>query len=141
VTGTAAPPLRRVAVAFVEDRGRLLIARRRPGATFAGMWELPGGRCRGGEEPAACVVREVREETGLEVRVERPAAVVVHSYPDVTVELHAFFCSVLAGDARPLESQEVVWVGRDELDRYEFPAANRELFARALITSRVEPDR
>jgi mutator protein MutT len=121
----------RVAVAIVERDGRILIARRAAGAAFGGLWELPGGRCLPGEELAAAAEREVREETGLSVRVGAPAAVVRHSYPDFTVEIHAFFCTPIAGEARPIASDALEWVSWDELERYRFPEANAELFAQA----------
>jgi 8-oxo-dGTP diphosphatase len=121
----------RVAVGIIERDARFLIARRRPGRSFAGLWELPGGRCREGEEPEACVVRELREETGVTVRADRLAAVVVHSYPELTVEIHAFFCTLLEGEARPLDSDAVAWIAWSEIESYRFPEANRELFAAA----------
>jgi mutator protein MutT len=125
--------MRRVALALVEHEGRILIARRRAGTTFGGLWELPGGGCREGEAPADCAAREVLEETGLRVRVERAAARLVHAYPEFTVELHAFFCSVLEGEAQPLASDAVAWVTREELAAREFPPANRALFAQAFL--------
>ena len=122
---------RRVAVAIIERDGKILIAQRGAGRAFAGLWELPGGRCRDGEDFAACALREVAEETGLRVRVEAPAAIVRHRYPGFTVEIHAFFCATMAGEAKPLASDSLRWVGWDDLERYRFPAANQELFAQA----------
>ena len=125
------PEVRRVAVAIIERDGKILIARRSGGGEFSGLWELPGGRCRDGEDPPACTVREVKEETGLTVRAGATAAFVRHAYPDFSVEIHAFFCTPLEGEARPLASEALEWVSWDELDRYSFPEANAELFARA----------
>lgn len=129
----------RVAVAIVQRDGRILIARRAEGASFGGLWELPGGRCLPGEEFADAAEREVREETGLTVRVEAPAAVVRHTYPGFTVEIHAFFCTPLSGEARPLASDALEWVAWDELERYRFPEANAELFAQARA-NQAKPD-
>ena len=60
--------------------GRLLICKRKPGAVLAGFWEFPGGKCLEGEEPAACAVREVEEETALEVEVMGTLDVIEHEY-------------------------------------------------------------
>lgn len=121
----------RVALAIIEKDGKFLIAQRKAEGTFASLWELPGGKCRKGEDPVSCLVREVREETGLEVCVETSAGIIEHAYSGLTVELHAFFCDVLSGEARALESQAVAWIEWDAIPDYPFPAANRELFVKA----------
>lgn len=121
----------RVALAIIEKDGKFLIARRKAEGAFASLWELPGGKCRKGEDPASCLVREVREETGLEVCAETSAGITEHAYSGLTVELHAFFCRVLSGEARALESQAVAWIDWDAIPDYSFPAANRELFVKA----------
>lgn len=124
----ADPAPTRIAVAIIERDGNFLIARRKAGGTFPDLWELPGGRCRDGEDPAACVVREVMEETGLHVRPEAGAGVIEHAYPEFCVEIHAYFCRILGGQARPIESQAIAWIGWDEIGHYAFPEANQKLF-------------
>jgi mutator protein MutT len=119
----------RVAVAIIEKDGKFLIAQRKAHGAFASLWELPGGKCRHGEDPVVCVVREVREETGLEVLAEAGAGIIEHDYAGLTVELHAFFCRVLSGEARALESQVVAWVDWDAIPNYPFPEATHALFS------------
>jgi mutator protein MutT len=121
----------RVALAIIEKDGKFLIAQRKAEGSFASLWELPGGKCRKGEEPISCVVRDVREETGLEVCADTSAVIVEHAYSGLTVELHAFFCRVLSGEAAALESQAIAWIAWDAIPDYSFPAANRELFVEA----------
>ena len=122
---------RRVAVAIIEKEGRVLIAQRNAGGSFPLFWELPGGGCFKGEDPATCVAREVKEETGLTVRPEACAGVFEHSYPELTVEIHVFFCSILAGEARPLESRAVAWIDWNEIGSHRFPPANEQIFSQA----------
>ena len=124
-------PRTRVAVAIIEKEGKLLIAQRNAGSSFPLFWELPGGRCSKGEDPAACVAREVKEETGLIVQPEASAGVFQHSYPGLTVEIHVFFCRILAGEPRPLESRKIAWIRWDEISKYTFPAANDRIFSEA----------
>lgn len=125
------PALRRVAVAVIERDGRFLIARRHEEGPHGGLWELPGGKCRKGEGPAECVVREVREETGLTVSPGPAAGILRHRYERFTAEIHVYFCRILEGEARPLTSQEIAWIGWDEIGRYRFPEANQALFSQA----------
>lgn len=120
-----------IAVAIIEEKGKFLISRRKAPGLFANLWELPGGRCRDGEDPAACVVREVLEETGLHVRPEAGAGVIEHVYPEFTVRIHAYFCRILGGAAHPIESQAIAWIGWDEIGKYSFPEANEKLFSQA----------
>jgi len=124
-------PVRRVALAIIEKDGRILIARRRATGSFPHCWELPGGKCGSGEEPEECLVREVLEETGLRVTASAPGFVHVHAYPDKSLEFHVFFCRVLEGEARPMESEQLAWIDWNEIDRFEFPPANRKIFSEA----------
>jgi mutator protein MutT len=117
-----------VAIALVWRADRLLIARRLANVHLGGAWELPGGKCEPGESPAACAVREVREELGIEVEVSRARPVIQHQYRDRAVRLHPFDCRLLAGEPQALACFTWRWVTVEELDRYQFPAANRPLF-------------
>jgi A/G-specific adenine glycosylase len=117
-----------VAIALVWDAGRLLIARRMANVHLGGAWELPGGKCEPGENPAACAVREVREELGIQVEVVRPRAVIEHRYRDRAVRLHPFDCRLLGGEPQALGCVAWRWITVAELDQYPFPAANRPLF-------------
>ena len=117
------------AVGAVVWRGRILIARRRPEGLLGGLWELPGGKVRPWEDPADAVVREVREETGVEAAVEAKVMVAAQAYSHLRVTLHVFRCRRVSGTARPIASDAVRWVRLDQLDRYAFPAVNRRIFA------------
>ena len=124
-------PRTRVAVAIIEKEGKLLIAQRNADSSFPLFWELPGGRCSEGEDAATCVAREVKEETGLTVQPEASAGVFQHSYPGLTVEIHVFFCRILAGEARPCQSRKIAWIRWDEIPKYTFPPANDRIFSEA----------
>lgn len=110
--------------AIVHDAaGRLLLVRRgrEPGR---GLWSVPGGRCEPGEPAAAAVVREVREETGLDVRVERVVGRVERDGPGgVTYVIDDLACVVLGGTpAAGDDAEEVRWVDAAELGRLPLTA-------------------
>lgn len=102
--------------AIIRHDGRLLLVRRgRPPGE--GLWSVPGGRVEPGETPAQALAREVREETGLEVRVgglagrvERPGlAGAVYDIAD-------HVCDVVGGELRAGDdAAEVRWASYDDL--------------------------
>jgi mutator protein MutT len=126
-----------VAAAVIQDdRGRYLIARRRPGSHLAGLWEFPGGKRESGESLEACLRRELAEELSGTFAVGDKLETIRWSYPDRTVVLHFFRCRLEAGTIEPRESQETAWVQAEELGDYAFPPADEALVARLRNDSR-----
>ena len=117
-----------VTAAVIEDRGRFLLTRRLRGTHLEGHWEFPGGKCDPGESLTDCLGREIDEELGCRVIVGREIYTITHAYPERTVELHFFACT-LGGDPRPMLGQEMRWVERALLGSLPFPEADRELIA------------
>ena len=114
----------------VGEGPQVLVARRLyTAAHAAGLREFPGGKVEEGEAPQQCVAREVREETGLQVLVGAPYSLIRWTYPEREVELLAFDCTVIAGQAQAIESKEIVWIAPHQLEPEEFPAANASLIA------------
>lgn len=121
--------MEQVAAAIIIKKGQYLIARRRGGTHLGGLWEFPGGKRESGESLEDCLRRELSEELGIEVTPPRPFTVVQHDYPEKSVELHFFFCSVLKGVPRALGCDDVCWVLPEDLLTYEFPEADRSVIA------------
>lgn len=104
----------------------ILITRRRADTVFPGSWELPGGKLEPGESPEDGVVRELREEVGVEAEVTGVLPVVEHVYPHAHVRLHPRLCRLRPGSPEPraLHVAEWLWCAADALDGHEFPPAN-----------------
>jgi 8-oxo-dGTP diphosphatase len=102
-------------IVFDEDRRLLLIRRGRPPAQ--GSWSVPGGRCRPGEPPAQACVRELAEETGLDVEVLSWAGRVERAAPGGGVYvIDDFVCAVHGGTLRAGDdADDARWVSRAEL--------------------------
>lgn len=83
----AGPPRVRVVAAVVRDGARLLMTQRPPGGPLGLLWEFPGGKIEPGESAEAALVREVREELGVEARPSEVLAVQEHDYPHLSVEI------------------------------------------------------
>ncbi|MFC5802526.1 (deoxy)nucleoside triphosphate pyrophosphohydrolase [Streptomyces formicae] len=115
----------RVVVAgAVYDQGRLLAARRSAPPALAGGWELPGGKLEPGETPEQALVRELREELGVEAE---PVERVPGEWPlGPGYVLQVWTARLLSGDPRPLEDHdELRWLAVDELDSVEWLPQDR----------------
>jgi mutator protein MutT len=115
-----------VVAAVVEHDNRFLVTRRQPGVHLAGLWEFPGGKIDPDETHADALRREIREELDCDVTVGELVFDVTHAYPEKTVTLYFYRCT-LAGTPRPLLGQEMRWVAREELSTLGFPPADEEL--------------
>jgi A/G-specific adenine glycosylase len=117
-----------VAVGIVRDgAGRLFVQRRRPEGLLGGLWEFPGGKVEAGETPSEALRREMREETGWEVVVGAPVAVVRHAYSHFRVVMHAFECTGASGPPCLRAADAWAWASAADLHRYAFPRANRKI--------------
>ena len=124
---TASQPPIDVAAALIFHQGKLLITRRHAHAHLGGLWEFPGGKREPGESWEACVIREIREELGVEMAVGRLFESIVHAYPDKSVHLRFFTGTLLHGEPQPLGCADCRWVTLVELDQFAFPAADAQL--------------
>jgi len=98
-----------VAAAVIERPGEFLLAQRPAGKPYPGYWEFPGGKIEAGEDPRAALVRELREELGIEVTDATPWITRVYAYTHATVRLHFWRVSAWRGSPQPLEDQDIRW--------------------------------
>ncbi len=109
-----------VALALIQRGERWFLQRRAPGnPVLPGLWEFPGGKSEGGEKPLQTLQRELREETGLDLRTARPCCVL-----EGTARLHAFLVEAV-GD--PRTDLAWGWFTVDEMRRLPTPPRNRVL--------------
>ena len=120
-----------VAVALIDAEGRVLLAQRPEGKSLAGLWEFPGGKVELGETPEAALIRELREELGIDTWQSclAPLTFASHSYDDFHLLMPLFVCRVWKGNPAPCEGQELTWVRPARLGDYPMPAADIPLVA------------
>ena len=128
-TPTPILPTIDVSAGLVFRDGKLLITQRHANAHLGGLWEFPGGKREPGETFEECLVRELREELGIEVIVGELIETVEHEYPEKRVRLKFFRCAWQANEPQALGCPAFAWVTREQLAAYEFPAADAHLLA------------
>ncbi len=116
-----------VSAALIFRRGKILISQRYKDAHLGGLWEFPGGKREPGETFEQCLARELQEELGVKISVGELFATVSHRYPEKAVRLKFFVCHLPGGEPRPLGCAAIRWIGKAELDDFEFPAADARL--------------
>ncbi len=118
-------PMIEVAAAVIENgEGKILIARRKEGKSQQGLWEFPGGKLEPDESPEACLVRELREEMGIEIEPYEPLGAHVHDYGTVTIRLIVYRAKYLSGEIRLSDHDDCRWVRREELREFEWAPAD-----------------
>ena len=116
-----------VAAGLVFRDSKLLISKRHDDAHLGGLWEFPGGKRHARESFEACLARELREELGIEIEVGELIEQLTHDYPDKSVLLRFFRCQWRRHEPQPIGCQDFVWINREDLARYSFPAADARL--------------
>jgi 8-oxo-dGTP diphosphatase len=122
-----------VMVRLTSAGPEILLAQRPPGEALAGFWEFPGGKLEAGETALHAVVREVREELGVDVEAIALLAQETHLYPHgLQVVLSFVHCTVPVGQLQPLDGQAFRWVLLTDVNPDEMLEADRP-FIRRLI--------
>ena len=116
-----------VSAALIFRRGKILISQRYKAAHLGGLWEFPGGKRKPGETFEQCLARELQEELGVKISVGELFATVSHRYAEKAVRLKFFVCHLPGGEPQALGCAAIRWIGKTELQNFEFPAADARL--------------
>lgn len=130
------PPIEVLAGVIADPRGRILLARRTEGRDLAGLWEFPGGKREPDETAEETLVRELREELGIEATIGAPLIAIPHRYPHKRLRLDVRHIDAWTGTPKGLDGQALAWVPPHKLGSYAMPAADRPVVAALL-----QPDR
>ena len=121
-----------VVAAVIEDgRGCVLVAQRPAHKHLALKWEFPGGKVDAGEAPEAALLRELREELGVETQIVRTLPRFTHDYGNVLIAMIPFICRLAPDSAPPHPHEHVAlrWVPPAELATLDLAAADWPIVA------------
>jgi 8-oxo-dGTP diphosphatase len=117
-----------VAAAIIVENGRVLLTQRKAGTHLEGAWELPGGKVEAGEDPREALVRELREELGIEATVGDVVDVTFHRYEDAQKAVLLLFFAAARTHASPepraIDVAAIEWASKDALVDARFPPAD-----------------
>jgi len=115
-----------VACALIDADNRVLIAQRPEGKQLAGLWEFPGGKLEPGERPEPALIRELREELGIEVKEAclAPLTFTSHAYDTFHLLMPLYICRRWEGTVASKEGQALAWVRANKLRDYPMPPAD-----------------
>ncbi|MDI9494152.1 MAG: (deoxy)nucleoside triphosphate pyrophosphohydrolase [Bacillota bacterium] len=117
-----------VTAAIIQRDGKLLLCQRPKGKRCELLWEFPGGKIKRDETPEECLVRECREELGITIKTEQLAQKVEYVYPDITVNIHFYYCKLIDGEPVCIEHNDIQWFTLDEASKMPLcPADNKML--------------
>ena len=131
MTDTPLPTVLVVAVALIDVDGRVLIAKRPQGKSLAGLWEFPGGKVEPGERPEAALIRELRDELGIEVSESclAPFVFASHAYESFHLLMPLYLCRRWEGTVVAHEHAALKWVRPNQLSDWPMPPADEPLVA------------
>lgn len=114
-----------IVTAAILIRGdKVFIGQRKFGKQLACLWEFPGGKMEDGETPQECLVREMREEFGVEVTIREFFGENTYHYKPGSIRLLAYLVDWTGGQLTPVDHQDCRWVSFDDLENYEFVPAD-----------------
>ena len=119
-----------VVAALIWEQGKFMICQRPAHKARGLLWEFVGGKVEKGETKAEALARECREELDITVNVGEEYMSLVHEYPDLTVALTLFNCSIAEGEPKMLEHNDIKWITPQEIEDYDFCPADEEILKR-----------
>ena len=116
-------------VALIDIDSRVLISKRQDKKHYSGYWEFPGGKLRKEETPEEALIRELREEIGIDIssRCLAPSTFSSFGYQKFHLLMTLFFCRKWEGNPFPKENQELKWISKKDIFKYKMPPANNVL--------------
>jgi 8-oxo-dGTP diphosphatase len=110
--------------AVILSEGRVLCAQRGGAGPLAGKWEFPGGKVEPDEAPESALAREIKEELGCDIRVDKLVTTTVHKYDFAIVALTTFYCTLIDGWPELTEHAELRWLSAHELGSLDWAPAD-----------------
>ena len=121
-----------VVAALIRNKDRFMICQRPANKSRGMLWEFPGGKVEPGETGPQALIRECREELGVELIVEDEFMDVFYEYPDISVHLTLFNAKIAGGVLKRLEHNDIRFILKSEIPLYDFCPADGPILERLM---------
>lgn len=122
-----------VVCGIIYKNNKIFIARKKKGKPLAGYWEFPGGKIEQNESAKKALARELKEELGMLITVEKHIGENLYKYPNKSIKLIAYSCTFIEATYNLTDHDKYEWVTIEELSNYQF--AQADLFFVKMITN------
>ena len=117
-------------VAAIIQRDGAYFATQRGYGEFEGMWEFPGGKIEEGETAEFALKREIQEELGIDITIDKFLCTTEYDYPSFHLTMHCYICSIEAGEIVLREHKSARWLRSEELGSVEWLPADKDVISR-----------
>lgn len=97
---------------------------------FKGQWEFPGGKVEVGETPKQALVREIKEELEIDIKVGDLIDTIKYDYPTFHLSMDCFWCEIIQGELKLVEAEAARWLTKEELYDVQWLPADISLIAK-----------
>ena len=118
-----------VAAAIITKNNKFFIAKRNKQKHLGGFYEFPGGKQDENETLEETVIREIKEELNVDIKVDSKLGEENYKDDKINVRLHYFFCSILRGEIILNEHEDFAWVSKEEFTNYEFAEGDKDIIS------------
>lgn len=121
-------------VAAIIHKNDCIFVTQRGYGEFKDRWEFPGGKVEPGESYESALVREIREELDVEIKVQDLFYTVDCEYPDFHLIMHCFHCVIVMGNIILKEHEDARWLKKEELRTLKWLPADQEVATKLIIS-------
>ena len=120
--------MKKATAAVIMDQDKILIAQR----SKDDFWEFPGGKIDNGETPAECIVREIKEELNLDIKVRGFLGMIEGVYRGAPMQVYAFLADLASGQMMLNVHKDVKWLDRKDIESSSLVEEDRVILERFL---------
>ena len=117
-------------VAAILQRNGAYFATQRGYGEFEGMWEFPGGKIEEEETAEFALKREIQEELGIDLTIDKFLCTIDYNYPSFHLTMHCYLCSIASGEIELREHKSARWLRPEELGSVEWLPADKDVISR-----------